>query len=149
MHQDGYIGVASLSRFSTSGFMSRTIFLNLLASTLLLGSGSTDVLTLVKKSCVSCHSTELKSGDLDLKTLAFAENTFVREREIWEKVLEKLQTKQMPPPPLPPPSTEVVATVTRWLRDEFARQDSAIQPRPGRVSAWRLNRVEYNHTIRD
>jgi hypothetical protein len=129
--------------------MTRTFLLNLFATSVVFGAGSTEVMNLVEKSCVSCHNAKLKSGDLDLRSVASLEQTFVHEREIWEKVLEKLQTKQMPPPPLPPPSTEVVATATRWLRDEFARQDRTIVQKAGRVSARRLNRVEYNNTIRD
>jgi hypothetical protein len=70
---------------------------------------------------VDCHNAKLKSGDLDLKTPVGAENTFVHDREIWEKVLEKLQTKQMPPPPLPQPAGELASAATSWLREEFAR----------------------------
>ena len=75
--------------------------------------------------------------------------TFEDDREIWEKVVEKLKLGQMPPPGLPRPAPETITAVTRWLESEFARQDRAIQPEPGRVAAHRLNRAEYNNTIRD
>ncbi len=55
----------------------------------------------------------------------------------------------MPPPGLPQPPPAAVTSVTGWLRSEFTRQDSLIQPDAGRVSARRLNRAEYNNTIRD
>src|SRR3954451_7476416 len=129
--------------------MYRAIFLNLIFVALFLGAGPTEVLTLVEKSCVSCHNAKLKSGDLDLKSVAARSDTFVHEREIWEKVLEKLQTKQMPPPALPQPPAELTSSAMTWLKEEVARQDRTIKPEAGRVSARRLNRAEYNNTIRD
>ena len=63
------------------------------------------------------------------------------DREIWEKVLEKLKTKQMPRRH----SSSVgrsVSSATSWLREEFARQDRSSNPRldvsrpalePGRI----------------
>ena len=107
-----------------------------------------DVFTLVQKSCVGCHNATVKSGDVDLAGLHTAK-TFEEDREIWEKVVEKIQLGQMPPPGLPRPAAETVSAVTRWLESEFARQDRSIQPEPGRVAAHRLNRAEYNNTIRD
>jgi hypothetical protein len=111
-------------------------------------AGSPDVFALIQKSCASCHNATVKSGDVDLATLRTAK-TFEEDREIWEKVVEKLDLGQMPPPGLPRPEAESVKEVTRWLESEFARQDRAIQPEPGRVAPHRLNRAEYNNTIRD
>ena len=109
---------------------------------------SPDVFALVQKSCAGCHNATVKSGDVDLATLRTAK-TFEEDREIWEKVVEKLELGQMPPPGLPRPDAETITAVTRWLESEFARQDRAIKPEPGRVAARRLNRAEYNNTIRD
>jgi hypothetical protein len=44
---------------------------------------------------------------------------------------------------------EQVASVTKWLEEEFAREDAAMKPDPGRVTARRLNRFEYNNTVHD
>lgn len=129
--------------------MIRAVYLAAFAWSLSYASDSSVVVSLVQKNCVACHNTKLKSGDLDLKTPSASEQTFVHDREMWEKVLEKLQTTQMPPPPLPQLPMDSVALATRWLQDEFARQDRLIKPEAGRVTARRLNRVEYNNTIRD
>ena len=75
--------------------------------------------------------------------------TFDENREIWERVVSKLKTGEMPPPGFPKPPATDVAAVTRWLEDEFARQDRAVKPDPGRITARRLNRAEYNNTLRD
>jgi hypothetical protein len=42
-----------------------------------------------------------------------------------------------------------VKSVTGWIEGEFHRLDANAKPDPGRVTAHRLNRVEYNNTIRD
>ena len=49
----------------------------------------------------------------------------------------------------PAPPTEATAAITGWLENEFARQDALLKPQAGRVAARRLNRAEYNNTIRD
>ena len=107
-----------------------------------------DVLTFVEKNCTACHNGSLRSGDLDLTALK-SDKTFERDRETWEKVAEKLKLGQMPPPGVPHPQTDQTRSVTQWLEGEFARQDKLLKPQAGHVSARRLNRAEYNNTIRD
>jgi len=41
------------------------------------------------------------------------------------------------------------ARATSWIEGEFKRLDAHVKPDPGRVTARRLNRDEYNNTIRD
>src|SRR5436190_3871210 len=107
-----------------------------------------DVYALIQNNCAGCHNPSNKSGDVDLVSLQ-SPKTFDEDRETWTKVVEKLKLGQMPPPGLPRPPAETVSAVTRWLEAEFARQDRATRPEPGRSSARRLNRAEYNNTIRD
>ncbi|MBS1830719.1 MAG: DUF1592 domain-containing protein [Acidobacteria bacterium] len=127
--------------------MSRTLLLAIAVSAP-LHAASTDVFTYVQKSCVGCHNGQVKSGDIDLKAL-HSPKTFDEDREIWEKVVEKIKLGQMPPPGVPKPAIENTRAVTTWLESEFARQDRTAKPDPGRVTARRLNRAEYNNTIRD
>jgi cytochrome c551/c552 len=113
-----------------------------------LAAASNEVFEFVQKSCVACHNATVKSGNVDLKSLQTAK-TFEEDRESWERVVEKLKTGQMPPPGGARPPEETIASVTRWLESEFARQDRLVKPEAGRVTARRLNRAEYNNTIRD
>lgn len=113
-----------------------------------LGADAPDLFAFIQTSCAACHNATVKSGDLDLKALQTAK-TFEENREIWEKVAEKLQTGKMPPARAPRPPAETTTAVTGWLQSEFARQDSLVKPDAGHVSARRLNRAEYNNTIRD
>ena len=102
----------------------------------------------LKTNCFLCHNSKLKVGGLSLDTYADSKLT-LKDREVWEKVAQKLRSGQMPPKGRPVPPPEQVSAVTRWLDVEFARLDRSIKPDPGRVTARRLNRVEYNNTVRD
>jgi hypothetical protein len=107
-----------------------------------------DVFAFVRNNCAACHNASVKAGDLDLTALHSA-STFEKDREIWERVVEKLKLGQMPPAGVPHPQSEATAAVAKWIEDQFARQDALLKPQAGRVAARRLNRAEYNNTIRD
>ncbi len=98
--------------------------------------------------CISCHDANGKSGGLNLEVFQDAASV-AQHREIWEEVLLRLQTGQMPPKGMPRPDKASLAAVTRWIEQEFARADRLVKPDPGRVTARRLNRAEYNNTVRD
>src|SRR5205823_10593620 len=56
---------------------------------------------------------------------------------------------EMPPPGAPRPEAAAVQAVTGWLATEFQRLDRLAPPVAGRVTARRLNRAEYDNTVRD
>lgn len=107
-----------------------------------------DVQPFLAKNCFMCHNSKLKTADVDftsLKTEASAE----RATELWEKALDKLRQGAMPPQGLPRPKQADVEVVLKWMEGAIARADADAKPDPGRVTAHRLNRVEYNNTVRD
>ena len=55
----------------------------------------------------------------------------------------------MPPKGARQPSDADRANAVDWLRAELDRIDRTAPPDPGRVTARRLNRAEYNYTIHD
>ena len=103
------------------------------------------VVPFVQKNCVACHNDKMQSGGLNLKAPADVS----AKRDQWERVADKLKRGEMPPKGFPRPAAEQIAGVTKWLDDEFAREDASLAPDPGRVTARRLNRYEYNATVRD
>jgi len=92
------------------------------------------------KNCYSCHNPKLKTANL-----SFDSNLTPKDLHVWEKVLDRLSTGKMPPPGLPVPPQAEVAGVTRWIEGLLGSTEAD----PGRVTARRLNRVEYNNTVRD
>jgi PAS domain-containing protein len=128
----------------------RLVMLGLLPWACLASNASFEktVQPFLKSNCLLCHNAKLKVGGLSLDGYANA-RAALQNREIWEKVIQKLRTGQMPPKGRPVPEPEQVAQVTHWFELEFARMDRSLKPDPGRVTARRLNRVEYNNTVRD
>ena len=100
------------------------------------------------KNCVSCHNAKAKAGGLDLQSLQRPDSVN-KFRETWESVQREITTGQMPPKGLPRPNPTEIKAVTSQIEAEFERADRLNASNPGRVTARRLNRAEYNNTIRD
>jgi hypothetical protein len=103
---------------------------------------------LLAKNCYSCHNEKLKSGDLNLQAYTSAGDV-EQNREKWETILRRLEAGEMPPKGLPRPDASQLKIAMDWIHAEFDRADAAMKPEAGRVTARRLNRSEYNNTIRD
>jgi Protein of unknown function (DUF1592)/Protein of unknown function (DUF1588)/Protein of unknown function (DUF1587)/Protein of unknown function (DUF1585)/Protein of unknown function (DUF1595)/Planctomycete cytochrome C len=110
------------------------------------------------KNCFVCHNAERQAGDLNLESFAKL-SSLSESREDWKLIVQRVETGEMPPSEMPaksippgglpnPPPAERQAAI-HWIKSEFARADGAITPLAGRVTARRLNRVEYNNTIQD
>jgi hypothetical protein len=109
-------------------------------------SGSEQADALVKRYCLGCHNEKLKTGGLSLTGLnAAAVGTHAG---IWEKVLRKTRSSEMPPPRLPKPDPLARDSFVSWLE---SRLESAAQtnPNPGAPAIHRLNRAEYSNAVRD
>ena len=106
------------------------------------------ILPFLAENCIACHSAKKASGELNLQQFKTAA-AIAEHREQWEQVLLKLRTGEMPPKGAPRPDAAELKTVIGWLESEFDRADRAAKPDPGRVTARRLNRAEYNNTVRD
>ncbi|MFL6212400.1 MAG: DUF1592 domain-containing protein [Blastocatellia bacterium] len=102
----------------------------------------------LEANCTTCHNADLRSGGLNLDAFKAAAS-ITQERERWEKVLHKLRTGEMPPKGMPRPDKTEVEKVCAFIESEFSRADHLAAPDPGRVTARRLNRNEYNNTVRD
>ncbi len=102
----------------------------------------------VAKYCVSCHGDKSNTADVNLQVFRTAASVG-KDPHTWEKVVQKLRSGEMPPEGSPKPAAAAVKTVTAWIEGEFARLDREARPDPGRVTARRLNRAEYNNTMRD
>jgi mono/diheme cytochrome c family protein len=100
------------------------------------------------QNCYACHNAQIKTGGLNLEAYKTAAS-ITQDREKWERILEKLRTGEMPPKGMPRPNETELKAVIGWIESEFARADRLIKPDPGRVTARRLNRAEYNNTVHD
>lgn len=101
----------------------------------------------LQQHCIRCHSEKKAEADLRLDKLGADPNdAAVFDR--WHSVVARLRAGDMPPEGEPRPPTADVATIIRRMS---ARLDEALAARKseGRVVLRRLNRTEYENTVRD
>ena len=99
--------------------------------------------------CYGCHGNkgEAKNG-LNLQSFLAAES-LIEQRNHWEDVIGMLRRSEMPPIEEEQPEEPRRQAIATWIERELARIDRVTPPDPGRVTARRLNRTEYNNTVRD
>jgi hypothetical protein len=108
----------------------------------------TAVMPLLARYCTGCHGTTKPKGGLNLA--AFQDESSARsQRKIWERVREYLDGGLMPPEDRPQPSREELSRLAAWIKSTLKADDCGRTFDPGRVTIRRLNRAEYNNTLRD
>jgi hypothetical protein len=105
------------------------------------------VAPLVQKYCVRCHGGANPSAGLSLT--GFQDTASVlKARDVWEKVSHNVIIGHMPPLGMPQPTAAERQQMSTWIDSTLSKSDCKILD-PGRVTMRRLNREEYNNTIRD
>ena len=126
---------------------SLTLF-TLFATALAAASPPASVRSFLTANCIGCHNAKLKQSNLDLSSLAFTpanNDNFT----LWTKVHDRVHDGEMPPIAAP--------TLTKASRDAFLNQlsapliaaDRARYSASGRSLIRRMNRQEYENTLRD
>ena len=108
-----------------------------------------DVVPFLDKYCYECHDAELAKGHLNLE--AFKDDSrFFRDQRIWREVVNQVASGEMPPAKKKtrPSSAEIEALQTS-VHKLLAAAIAKAKTDPGDVTIRRLNRAEFNHTIRD
>jgi mono/diheme cytochrome c family protein len=107
-----------------------------------------DVLPFLKAHCFNCHGNGKAKADLSFDKYS-DDASVASDRKVFESVRHMLKAREMPPPERPQPKPADVEVVTKALQTIFDAADAAAKPNAGRVTIRRLNRTEYNNTIRD
>lgn len=102
--------------------------------------------TLTGEYCVSCHNDSVRTAGISLQGLD--PSTPHVQPAIWEKVLRKVGSGEMPPANLPAPDPASRAAFLEAL-ERALDAAAAANPNPGRPPAHRLNRAEYSNAVRD
>ena len=102
---------------------------------------------LLSEYCFGCHGNGKKKGDIVLDQWN-DEAAAVHDAATWQRVLKMIQDGEMPPESKPQPSAAERARLTKWIETKVFQFDCE-HPDPGRAPIRRLNRAEYNNTIRD
>lgn len=103
---------------------------------------------ILERYCYDCHAYGGDEGGVSFDR-DDADATRPHDEEFWLAVLDNVRAGLMPPGDIDDrPSDEEIEQLVDWIKfDVF--QASVANPDPGRILPRRLNRVEYQNTIRD
>jgi mono/diheme cytochrome c family protein len=105
---------------------------------------------LLTKYCSECHAKGESEGGVAFDRYPDA-RAAVLDRATWRKAAQALRKEEMPPPEKPQPTPEERAALIAWMDAAIAEGECGAlgPPDPGRVTMRRLNRMEYDRTLRD
>jgi hypothetical protein len=109
---------------------------------------ATVVRPLLAKYCLSCHSTKVKKGSLDLERFASLQQVR-QDLRTWQQLVEMLQTEEMPPKQKLQPTVQERMQLIAWARDLLDAEARARAGDPGHVPLRRLSNAEYDGTIHE
>jgi hypothetical protein len=103
----------------------------------------------VRTHCVDCHNDSTSEGGFRVDVLS-ANLADAASYKAWSRVLARVQSGEMPPPQDTerPAEADVVAALGA-LKTAFHEAAGARHGEAGRVRVRRLNRLEYENTVRD
>jgi hypothetical protein len=105
------------------------------------------VLPVLQQFCYDCHGDGMDKGNFALDKHADFK-LMVGDKKFWDNVREHVDTHVMPPENKEQPTNEQRDVILKWIEDDVFWVDPR-RPDPGHITLRRLNRVEYNNTIRD
>ena len=91
-------------------------------------SPSPSIRAVLDRYCVTCHNTRSQTAGLALD--AADVSRVAAGAEVWEKVVRKLRTGDMPPAGRPSPDPATAHAVASWLETELDRA-AVEKPMPG------------------
>ncbi len=97
----------------------------------------------LSQHCTACHNDQTKLAGLSLQDIDSA------PAHVWEGAATRLRKGLMPPKGSPQPSADDRDAVVAWMERRFTAASAEQEIEPGRVTMRRLNRAEYNNTVRD
>lgn len=114
-------------------------------------SFSEKVVPLLDQHCYQCHGEKKQKGGIELHQIKTAEDAY-RYHRFLKNVADQIKTGDMPPEDDVDvlPTAEERALMVREIEGVMAHLKKGDFPRkPGRPTVRRLNRNEYNNTVRD
>ncbi|MCA9060512.1 MAG: DUF1587 domain-containing protein, partial [Planctomycetaceae bacterium] len=107
------------------------------------------LLPYLTRYCADCHGADEQMAGIAVHDLT-SPDQILPQRKRWERVLRMIRAGAMPPADYEPqPQGSEREDAVRVLNDELFNFDCDLVHHAGRPTIQRLNRVEYNNTIRD
>ena len=100
----------------------------------------------IKKYCFECHDAFSEEGKMNLEDLPY-QITNIKDAELWQKVLNAMNSGEMPPEDEPQPKNEKKVDFLHDLANTMVAARKSLSDSGGEISMRRLNRREYRNTI--
>ena len=115
-----------------------------------------DILPIVSEYCFGCHNAERANADLNLERFE-TEEMAANSLAIWQRSGRRIEHNEMPPRNRPQPDEEARAKLLAWIQAlepptldcTVLASEESTNWFPGFVMSRRLNRHEYENTLRD
>jgi hypothetical protein len=111
-----------------------------------LPTDAPDYTAVLQSYCVACHNDALLTGNLSLQHFDVAAADAAPETA--ERIIRKLAAGMMPPPGMPRPGGDTLRALRVELENRIDRA-AGRRPNPGYRPFQRLNRPEYESSIRE
>ncbi|MBN8626202.1 MAG: DUF1592 domain-containing protein [Planctomycetes bacterium] len=102
----------------------------------------------LQKHCVACHGDDQPKAGLALGGIR-GHGQILKARKVWENLADMVEAELMPPEDKPQPAPAEREAFLVAVRGIFDHYDRTAKTDPGRVTMRRLNKAEYDNTVRD
>lgn len=113
-----------------------------------LASPSKLIRTFIDESCLPCHDKASRKGNLDLESLRLVPGDWDNLRR-WALIHDRARAGEMPPSDWPRPDAGELAAFVDSLARALTEAEQARAVTDGRATLRRLNRYEYENSLRD
>lgn len=106
-----------------------------------------DIEPILSQFCYDCHADGVEKGDFaldDYKSL----DEHLADMPLWLRVWDNSRSQLMPPSNKKQPTDEQRRLLAEWIEQKVFKLDLD-NPDPGRVTIRRMNRQEYENTVKD
>jgi len=104
-------------------------------------------LGLFETYCFECHDSLIEEGEVNLETIAFNISEDMETAETWQKVLNALNSGEMPPDDEPQIPNSEKTVFLDDLSNQLAAARKILSDSGGKITMRRLNLREYQNTI--
>ncbi len=106
-----------------------------------------EILPIIEDHCYDCHGDGEHKGKVSFDSFG-STAAMMDQTDLWVHALKNVRSGLMPPAKKERLTSQELSTLAEWIKRGPLKLDPQY-PDPGRVTLHRLNRVEYQNTIRD
>ncbi|WP_406700489.1 DUF1592 domain-containing protein [Singulisphaera sp. Ch08] len=108
----------------------------------------THVMPVLERYCFDCHTTENPEAGIALDRFD-DQAAAIKDEKTWLRVRDAMEGHIMPPVNKPQPSLKELDSLIGWIENDYLTAQCGQRESAAPVVIRRLNRQEYNNTIRD